>query len=121
MQVHGAAEAVFINLAILADACFHPITVSEDLESIFPYVKEIVLIDVALGKASVDVGAGGNGAVHEDGSDGDAGSTEVIPIADLALVWPDVGLAAELGVNLAFLSGGDDEIHQLLELFIVEL
>lgn len=61
--MHGASQAVFIGLAVLADARFHPITITEDLESVFPYVKEIVLIDVALCEVAVGVGAGGDGAI----------------------------------------------------------
>ena len=79
------------------------------------------MIDVALDIAAVDVGTGGDGAIDEDGADGDAGAAEIIPVADLALIGTDVGLAAELGVDLSFLAGGDDEIHQLLELRIAEL
>ncbi len=115
MQVHGATKAVFIDLAIGALPCLHPGAVTEGLETVFPNVKEVILIDVALSKTPVNVGAGGNGA------DGDAGTAKIEPVTYLAFVRADVGLTTELGINLTFLSGGDDEFHQLFELLIVEL
>ena len=121
MKMHGTAKAIFVNHTIFADTCFHPAAVAKELKTVFPNVKEVVMVDVALCETAVDVGAGGDGAIDEDGSDGDAGTAEVVPITDLALVGPDVGFAAELGIDLAFLAGGDDEVHQLFELLVVEL
>ena len=64
VQVHGTSEAVFEYLAILANACPHPVAVAEDLETVFPHVKEVVMIDVALRETTVDVGAGGDASIH---------------------------------------------------------
>ncbi len=38
MQVHGATQTVFIDLAIGALTSLHPLAVTEDLEAVFPYV-----------------------------------------------------------------------------------
>ena len=121
MKVHRPTKAILIHLAVGALPCFHPSTVAEGLETVFPNVKKIVLIDIALRKATVDVGTSGNRAVDEDGPDRDACAAEIEPVADLALVRADVGLATELTVYLPFFSGRDDEIHQLAKLFITEL
>ena len=121
MKVHRPTKAILIHLAVGALPCFHPSTVAEGLETVFPNIKKIILINIALRKATVDVGTSGNGAVNEDGPDRDACAAEIEPVTDLALVWTDVGLATELTVYLPFFSGRDDEIHQLAELFIAEL
>ena len=55
MKVHSSTEAILIDFAILADAFSHPIAIAEDLETVFPNVEEVILIDIALGKAPVDV------------------------------------------------------------------
>ena len=119
--MHRATQAILENFAILADASAHPFAVAEDLETVFPDIEEVILIDIALGKASVDVGAGGDATVHQHGADRDACTAEVEPIADLALIGSHIGLAAELGIDFSLLAGGHDEVHQLLELFVIEL
>ena len=121
MQVHCPTEAVLKHLAISALARFHPSAVAERVETVFPNVKEIVLVDVALHKATVNVGTSGNGTVNQDGTDGDTRTAEIKPVTNLALVGTDIGLTTELAVNPPLLSGRDDEIHQLAELFIAEL
>ena len=64
MQVHGATQAIIIDLAIGALSRFHPLAITERLETVYPNVKEVILIDVALGKTSVNIRAGGDGSVH---------------------------------------------------------
>jgi hypothetical protein len=57
VQVHGSTEAVLIDFAALANSSFHPATVAERLETVFPNVEEVILVDVALDKQlPVDVG-----------------------------------------------------------------
>jgi hypothetical protein len=120
-QMHGTTKTILEDFTILTDASAHPIAISEYLETVFPNVEEVIPIDVALGKTPVDVRAGGDAAVNEDGSDGDTGTAKIEPVAYLAFVGADIGFTTELGINLSFLSGCNDEIHQLLELLIVEL
>ena len=119
--MHCSAKAMLEHLAISAGACFHPGAVAERLETVFPHIEEIVLVDIALYITTVDVGTGRDGAINQNGADGDARTAEIEPVANLALVGPDVSLATELAVNPPLLSCGDDEIHQLAELFIAEL
>ena len=121
MQMHCPTEAALINLAISALACLHPLAVAERLETVFPDIEKIVLVNVTLSKASVNIGTSGNRAVNENGADGDTRTAEIKPVAHLALVGADVGLATELAIDCAFLSGRDNEVHQLAELFIAEL
>ena len=119
--MHCPTEAALINLAVSTLACFHPCAVAERLETIFPDIEKIVLVDVTLSKASVNIGASGNRAVNENGADGDTRAAEIEPVAHLALVRADIGLATELRVNLAFLAGSDDEVEQLAQLGTAEL
>ena len=121
MQMHCPTEAALINLAVSTLACLHPLAVAERLETVFPNVDKIILIDVALGKTTVDVWTGRDGAIYQNGADSDARAAEIEPVAHLALVRADIGLATELAIDFAFLSGRDDEVHQLAELFIAEL
>ena len=55
MEMHCAAKAVLIHLAVGAKALFHPSTVAEGLETVFPNIKKIILVDVALLEAEADV------------------------------------------------------------------
>ena len=119
--MHCPTETILKDLAISALTRLHPLAVAERLETIFPDIEKIVLVDVTLSKASVNIGASGNRAVNENGADSDARAAEIEPVAHLALVRADIGLATELAIDFAFLSGRDDEVHQLAELFIAEL
>ena len=65
MQMHGATQAVFIDLAIGALPRLHPGAVTEGLETVFPNIKEIIFVNVSLSKTPVNVRAGGDGAVHQ--------------------------------------------------------
>ena len=121
MKMHCSAQAIFEHLAISARALPHPGAVAERLKTVLPNIKKIILINIALRKATVDVGTSGNGAVNEDGPDRDACAAEIEPVTDLALVRSDVCLTTEFAVNPHLFSGRDDEIHQLAKLFITEL
>ena len=55
VQMHCSAQAMFEHLAVGARALLHPGTVAERLETVFPDIEEIVLIDVALLEAEADV------------------------------------------------------------------
>ena len=121
MEMHRAAKAVLVHLAVGTLASLHPSTVAEGLEAVFPNNKEIILIDIALHIAAVDVGASGDRAVNQDRADGDTSAAEIIPVADLALIGTDVCLAAEHAVDFPLFAGGYDEIHHLAELLITEL
>ena len=98
--MHTAAEAVAPLLAVGADAGFRPGAVAERLEALIPDLPEIVSVNVALGEAvAVDVGAGADAAVVEDGCDVDAGVTEVADVADLLFVATQVAFAGEGDVH----------------------
>lgn len=121
MQMHRPAKAIPIHLAVGTLSRLHPSAVTEGLETVFPNIEEVILIDIALREAAVDVGTSGNGAVNEDGANGDARTAKIEPVSDLALVGTNIGLTTKLAVYFPFLSGGNNEIHQLAELFITEL
>ena len=65
MKVHSSTQAVFIDFTISALTGLHPLAVAEGLETVFPYIKEIIFVNVPLGKTPVNVRAGGDGAVHQ--------------------------------------------------------
>ena len=121
MEMHRPAKTVLKHLAFSALPCLHPLAVAEGLETVFPDIQKIILVNVALNITAVYVGTSGNGAVNQNGADGDAGAAEIEPVADLALVRTDVGLATEFTVNPPLFSGCDNEVHHLAELCIAEL
>ena len=121
MQVHRTAKAIPKHLAISALSSLHPSAIAKRLETVFPNIQKVVLIDIALHKAAVDVRTGGNGAVNQDGTDSDASATEIEPVAEFTFVWTDIGFTTELTVYLPFFSSRDDEVHKLTELFIAKL
>ena len=109
--MHRPAKAILKHFAISALTSFHPLTVAERLETVFPNVQKVVLIDIALRKPTVNIRASRNGAVNEDGADGDASATEIKPLTDLSLVGTHVSFATGLAVNPPLFSGRDDEVH----------
>jgi len=61
--VESISFAIFIILALGADSGLCPASVPEEMETGFPDLIEIVLIDVPLAKGVVDVRTCRNGAV----------------------------------------------------------
>ena len=85
--VHAVAEAVFPLLAVGAAARFRPLAVAEGLEAVLPDRLKVVLVDVSLREpVPVDVGAGADAAVDEDGGDVHAGVAEIPHGPDLLLI-----------------------------------
>ena len=121
MEMHRSAKTIPKHFAISTLTLLHPLPVAERLETVFPNIQKIVSVNVALHIAAVNVGASGNGAVNENRANGDTRTAEIEPVANLALVRTNVGLATELAIDFAFLSGRDYEVHKLTELFIAEL
>ena len=85
-EVHAVALAVAEEVAVGTGAGAHPFAVAVGLEAVFPHVHEVVLIDVALMVVATDAGAGGDGTVDEDGTNGDACLTGVEVVAHFAFV-----------------------------------
>ena len=56
-QVHAVAPAIAEIVARGTFACAHPFAVAVGKEAVFPYVHELVLIDVALVIIGADAGA----------------------------------------------------------------
>ena len=103
--MHRPAKAILKHLAISALTLLHPFAVAEGLKTVLPHIQKVILIDVALDIAAVYVGTSGNGAINQDGADGDASATEIEPVANLALVRANVCLTTEFAIYLPFLSG----------------
>ena len=61
--MHATAETEFECFAVLARPRFGPRTFAEYLETVLPYVPEIVTIDIALSEIVADAGAAGNAAI----------------------------------------------------------
>ena len=55
-QVHTVSPAIAEVLARGAFACPHPFTVAVRVETVFPYVHKVVLVDVALMIVGTDAG-----------------------------------------------------------------
>ena len=121
--VHSATQAVFELRASGTGALFCPVTVAENLELVLPDFVEVVLVDVALGKyIPVNVRAGTDTAVYQNGSYVDSGVAEMAHRTHLFLIFPEISLAAEAyiqrGCFRAFLS---DKIHKADHLLICEM
>ena len=85
-QMHTIALAIAEEGAIVTLACAHPLTVAIGLETMFPHIHEVVLVDVALVVVATNAGAGRDGAVDQDGTNGDACLTGVEVVAHFAFV-----------------------------------
>ena len=121
MQMHRTTEAVLEHLAVGALTRFHPLPVTEGLETVFPNVQKVILIDVALHIAAVDVATSRDGTVNKYRANGNAGTAEIEPVAHLAFIRANVGLTTEHAIHLPLLSGSYDEVHHLAELHITKL
>ena len=64
-QMHAVSPAIAEVLAVGAIAFPHPFAVSVGLETVFPYLHEVVLVDVSLVVVRADAGAGRDGAVYQ--------------------------------------------------------
>lgn len=85
-QVHAAAATVLPEFAGGAFILFHPTAVAIRNKAVFPYLHEVVLVDVPLGVVGPDAGACRNGAVGQYGAYGYAGIAHIEMIADVAFV-----------------------------------
>ena len=120
-QVEAVALAIAPHLALGALVFLHPLAVAIHLVLVLPDVPEAVLVDVALMVVAADAEASRDGAVGQDGGDVDAGAARVEVVAYLALVGPQKAVAAVVGTDPAFATGGLDELHHLHELLVAEL
>ena len=93
-KVHAVALAVAEEVAVGTGAGAHPFAVAVGLEAVFPHVHEVVLIDVALMVVATNAGAGGDGTIDEDGTNGDACLTGVEVVAHFAFVVAEKTFAA---------------------------
>lgn len=93
VQVHAVALTVAEEGTVSTEPSLHPAAVAEGLETMLPYVHEIVAVNVALVVIGTDAGAGGYRAVRQNGGDTDAGVAGVEAIAHLALVATEEALA----------------------------
>lgn len=86
-----------------------------------PHIHEVVAVDVALVVVGTDAGAGGYRAVRQNGGDTDAGVAGIEAIAHLALVTAKEAFTAVADAQFAFAAGTTDEVHQTLEVAIIQL
>ena len=122
--MHTIAEAVFEGFAMLALSLAGPFAMAEGLEAGVPDFPEVVGVDVALTEMlAVDVGAGADGAVDEDGGDVDTGVAEIGGPAHFVLVGAEITLAGEGGGHRGGAGGAflGDEVHELDELGVGEV
>ena len=117
-EVHAVSFAVRPCFAVFAGFELpHPRAVSVGLEAVFPYGPEGVAVDVSLVVFAADGGAGRDGTVDEDGSDGDTGGTLIQVVPDAPLVGAEITFAGIRDMPPCFALGGNI-IHEVLELFV---
>lgn len=120
-EVHAVTLAIAEEGAIVAIACSHPLAIAIGLETMFPHVHEVVVVDVALVVVATDAGAGGDGAVDQDGTNGDACLTGVEVVAHFAFVIAQKSFTTVFKMDMPFLAGGTDELEDGAELCIGQL
>ena len=106
--------------AVRAGSYTGPFPVAEGLETPFPDFVKIVRIDVPLAeKVAVDIGAGTNTAVDEDGGDVDPGAAEKAKVPHFFLIPAEVSFATERDFHPpSFLTAAFDEFHQAGKFFV---
>ena len=60
MKMHCSTETILEHFAIGTLTSLHPLAVAERLETVFPDIEKVVLIDIALSKAAIDIRTSGN-------------------------------------------------------------
>ena len=119
-QVHTIAFAEVEHFAVFARLCLsHPIAVAVLLKAILPHIPELIMVDIPLVVLTSDTGASRDTAIDENRGDGYACGTLVEMVAHLAFVVAKKALARVTDMTTC-LSLGHDEIHQLVELVVVE-
>ena len=116
MQVHRTTKAVLVLTTIGTNATFHPVPVAKLLKLVVPNIKKIIGVDVSLRKTPIDVGTSGNRTVGKHRAYVYAGTTEVMPVANLAVVVAKISFATELSINPPLLARGNYKVHKLLQL-----
>ena len=109
-QVHAVSSAVAKVLARGALACPHPFTVAVGVETVFPYVHKVVLVDVALMIVGTDAGARRNRPVYQYRADGDARLAIEQMVAYIAFVVAQESFASVADMDFFGLAGTLDEL-----------
>lgn len=109
--VHAASFAIPVLFASGTLSGLRPFPVAVNLEAVVPYINEIVLVDVALNKASVNVWTCPNAAVNQDGTDVNACPAEESVVPDLLFIPSYVAFTAEFYFDPVFRSFGFDKLH----------
>ena len=109
--VHAASLAISVFFACGTCAGFCPFSVAIHFETVVPYINEIVLINVALNKAAVDVWACPDAAVNQDRADVDACPAEEAVVTYLLFIAAHVAFATELYFDPVFCPFCFDEFH----------
>lgn len=68
-QMESVALAIAEHRALFADAGLHPPAVTEGTVAVFPYIPEVVFVDVSLRVVGSDAGTGAYGTVDKYRSD----------------------------------------------------
>ena len=117
-EVHAVSFAERPCFAVFAGFELpHPRAVSIGLEAVFPDGPEGVLVDVSLVVFAADGGAGRDGAVDEDGSDGDTCGALVEMVTYASLVGAQITFAGIRHMPPCF-ALGSNIIHEVLELLV---
>ena len=117
-EVHAVSFAVRPCFAVFAGFELpHPRAVTVGLEAVFPDRPERVAVDVSLVVFAADGGAGRDGTVDKNGSDGDTCGTLIQVVPDTPLVGAQITFAGIRDMPPCF-ALGDNIIHEVLELLV---
>ena len=120
-QMHAIPLTVIPHVTMGARAFMHPVMIPKCLELILPDIREAVPVDVSLLVLTPDAEATGDGPVSQNGGHVDSRLTEERMIPYLPFVISQETLAAIVQPDPAFFANGDNEVHQLMKLTVIQL
>ena len=85
-EMHATTFAITEILAGGTCLLLHPAAVTIGMIAVFPYLHEVVVVDVTLFIVAANAGAGRDGAVYQYGTDGDACLAGIEVVAHFAFV-----------------------------------
>lgn len=109
-QMHATSLTIAEHVAFTTVLLVHPFSVSIKLETVFPHVHEVVLIDVALVVIGAYAGAGRDAAIDEDGADGDASLTEKAVVAHIQFEFAYKTFASVCRADTSFATSLSDKL-----------
>ena len=117
-EVHAAAFAITVHIAVGTLVAVHPFAVAVNLKAVFPHIHEIVFINIALMIVGADAGTSRDIAVDEHRPYGYARLAEKTVISHIQLIFTDEPLASVCADDTASTACFGNEIEQLAEMLV---